>query len=290
MPFMFVDFDFFETYGIDVATGRGFSEDFADRMSPEDGKAGLQRAGFVLNALAARELGWTPDEAIGKWLEASLFDHRGDVVGVVADVLFESIHSATKPLLYAVPPDEMFGFPALRSASIKITGQNLEGTLAYIDETWAELVPDQPVSRRFLDADFEAMYSAERRQAWLLSFFSIFAVCIACLGLFGLAMFTSERRVKEIGIRKIAGGNVWDIVGLLTAEFSRLVLLSNLIAWPVAYLLMRAWLAGFAYRIDLGPLLFFGSAAIAFAVAWVTVGAVAARAAQIRPALALKSE
>jgi putative ABC transport system permease protein len=134
------------------------------------------------------------------------------------------------------------------------------------------------------------MYAAERRQARLLSFFSIFAVCIACLGLFGLAMFTSERRVKEIGIRKIAGGSVWDIVGLLTAEFSRLVLLSNLIAWPVAYLLMRAWLAGFAYRIDLGPLLFLGGAAIAFAVAWLTVGAVAARAAQIRPALALKSE
>ena len=116
------------------------------------------------------------------------------------------------------------------------------------------------------------------------------AILIACLGLFGLATFNAQRRIKEIGVRKVMGGSVWSIVWLLTSNFSRLVLVANVIAWPVAYLAMERWLQNFAYRIDLTPLVFIGSGLIALCIAWVTVGGTAAKAASQKPVLALRYE
>jgi putative ABC transport system permease protein len=120
--------------------------------------------------------------------------------------------------------------------------------------------------------------------------FALLAVFVACLGLFGLASFTTARRTKEIGIRKAIGGSVWDVVRLLTADFSKLVLLANLVAWPIAYFSMQRWLAGFVYRIDLSPLIFLASALVAFGVAWLTVASISLRAASAKPMLALRSE
>ena len=145
-------------------------------------------------------------------------------------------------------------------------------------------------NRYFRDNDFRSMYRAEEKQGALFSWFSFLAILIACLGLYGLASFNAERRTKEIGIRKVMGGSVWSIVVLLTNDFSRLVLLSNLIAWPVAYVAMNRWLENFAYRIDLTPLLFIGSGLIALCIAWVTVGGTAAKAASAKPVLALRYE
>ena len=146
------------------------------------------------------------------------------------------------------------------------------------------------MSRHFLDQDFEALYSGEARQAEMFTFFSALAIGIACLGLFGLASFTTERRTKEIGIRKAIGGSVADIALLFSGEFGRLVLFANLFAWPVAYFFMVRWLADFAYRIDLSPWTFVASAAVAFVIACVTVGTVAARAAMAKPVRALRYE
>jgi putative ABC transport system permease protein len=146
------------------------------------------------------------------------------------------------------------------------------------------------VQRRFLDDDFEALYRGERRQAQLLTTFSLLAVAIACLGLYGLASFSTIRRTKEIGIRKTLGASVGNIVGLLTAEFGLLVVIANIVAWPIAYFAMQRWLSEFAYRIELGPFVFVASGLLALAVAALTVAAVASRAARAKPLTALRYE
>jgi putative ABC transport system permease protein len=296
MPHMYVDLDFFETYGIELLAGRTFSEDFATDRSAEPDEDNPQTAGaFVLNALAARELGWRPEEAVGRWFEVSRgprFERgiRGPIVGVVADIHFESLRNAIKPFVYMVPQGDVGGFPAFRQASLRLTENDLGRTLDYIDSVWAEYLPDVPVQRRFLESDFEALYLREERQSVLLSAFSALAIFVACLGLLGLTSYTTEHRRKEIGVRKVLGGTVWSIVRLFTGEFSRLVIAANVIAWPVAYFLMQSWLENFAYRIDMNLITFAGGALAALLVALLTVGTIAARAAGAKPGTLLRYE
>jgi putative ABC transport system permease protein len=293
LAMLFIDYGFFETYGIATLAGRIFSEDFdADRLAdvPQEG-AGVQ-PGFILNALAARQYGWTPDAAIGKWLEMYNGDvpTRGTVVGVVDDIHFESVHFPIQPLLFVLSPARIPGRAALTEASIRITGRDIQNALEHIDNTWSAFVPNQPITRRFLDVDFEALYQSEERQGRMFTWFSLLAVFIACLGLFGLASYTTERRRKEIGVRIVMGGTVWDVVKLFTAAFSKLVLLANVVAWPLAYFAMQRWLTGFAYRIDMNIFVFAASALVALAIACVTVGTVAARAASAKPINTLRYE
>jgi putative ABC transport system permease protein len=288
-----VDYDFFATYDMNILAGRGFSADFAgDRIPGPASDAANARPGVVLNASAAREYGWTPEEAVGKWIDLGMGPNllRGAIVGVVADVYFEPLRIPIRPMLYVLSSEVFLNRAAMPFVSIRITGRNLESTLEHIDEAWARLVPDQPMTRRFLDADFQALYDAEQREGLMLTFFSMLAIFVACLGLLGLASFTTEQRTKEIGVRKVMGATVLDIVRLFTGEFSRLVLLANLIAWPAAYFLMERWLANFAYRIDMSVLVFAGSALFAFVVALLTVGLVSARAASVNPAYSLRYE
>ncbi len=289
MALLIVDFGFFETYGIDLLSGRTFSEDFGtDRLKPAsaDEPAALS---VVLSELGVRRLGLTPEEAVGRSLDA--FGATATVVGVVEDVHFESVRNAIKPVVYAIPPRPEPGQPAtLREASVRVAGRNLADTLAHIDAKWHELVPDQPISRRFLDQDFEALYRNEARQARILLYFSLLAIFIACLGLFGLASFTTQQRSKEIGIRKVMGGSVLDIIWLFTAEFAKLVLIASLVAWPVAYFLMRRWLESFAYRIEMSPVVFAASALLVLVIAVLTVGATAARAGSTRPVHSLRHD
>jgi putative ABC transport system permease protein len=284
---LLVDFGFFETYEIDIVAGRSFSEASGDReIGQQPGQPPPPPAPFVLNRLAAERLGWTPDEAVGGILNVS--GRSGVVIGVVENVYLESVRDPLTPTLYLVPPLERS--LQIREASIRVTGADLERTLAGIDAVWRELGPDVPVMRRFLDDDFDALYRGERRQAQLLTTFSLLAVAIACLGLYGLASFSTTRRKKEIGIRKTLGASVGNIVRLLTAEFGVLVVVANLIAWPIAYVLMQRWLAGFAYRIELGPFVFVASGLLALAIATLTVAAVATRAARAKPVTALRYE
>jgi putative ABC transport system permease protein len=218
-------------------------------------------------------------------------ESRGAIIGVVRDVYFESIRSAIEATVYLLPPEGVQQtFQRLNVASLRVTGRDLPQTLAHIDATWTKLQPDRPIGRRFLDDDFDALYRSEERQAQMFTFFSALAIGIAGMGLFGLASFTTERRTKEIGIRKTIGGSVMDIVLLLSGEFGKLVLVANLIAWPVAYFLMQRWLSSFAYRIDLSVWVFVASALCAFVIACATVGSVAARAATTKPINALRYE
>ena len=292
MPFMFVDFAFFETYGIDVLAGRAFSEHAGTDRMRSPSAVGAAAGAFVLNERAAREFGWTPEVAVGKWLELTggVPSQRGPVIGVVEDVYLESVRTAIKPMIYLVPPEGDAGLFGFQQASLKLTGADLAETLAFIEAKWAEVVPGQPMQRRFLEEDFDALYRGEERQFVLLTVFSLLAISIACLGLFGLASYATERRTKEIGVRKAVGGSVLDIVRLLTAEFSKPVLLANLAAWPIAYFAMQRWLSSFAYRIDMSPWVYAGSALMALVVAWLAVGVVATRAARAKPIRALRYE
>jgi putative ABC transport system permease protein len=291
-----VDEDFFKTYEIPVLAGRAFSKDFpTDQLIQPTDERPQGGGAFILSEMAARELGWTPEEAIGKWFEMSYgdqFSHtaRGTIVGVVKDAHFESLHSPIKAVVYWRPQPGQTNLANLPRASIRISGQDIPGALKLIDEKWRQFEPGQPLNRRFLDDDLNALYASEQRQAHMFVYFSALAIFVACLGLFGLASFTTEQRTKEIGMRKVLGASVWDIVRLFTTEFTKLVLVANVIAWPVAYILMQRWLANFAYRIDLGPVVFIASGFIALLIAWLTIAAVAARAADSRPILALRYE
>jgi putative ABC transport system permease protein len=295
IQWMVVDFEFFETYAIDVLAGRSFSPDFAGDafpLSPDD--LGRGSPGLVLNRAAARLLGWSPEQAVGEVAEVGLqenLDIASSVVGVVSDTHFESVRVPVRAMVYVLAPtlriNDNF---RLRHASVRLSGRDLAATLSHIDATWRNLMPDQPITRRFLNDDFEALYQRERRQEVLLACFSGLAILIACVGLFGLAAFSAECRTKEIGVRKAMGGSAVSIVILLTNDFGKLVLAANLLAWPAAYFLMRNWLDNFAYRIDLGPLMFLGAAAVALGVAWLTVAGIATRAARANPVHALRYE
>jgi putative ABC transport system permease protein len=298
MPGKGVDFGFFETYGIELLAGRTFSEERGTDRFVVPTRATPHTAGaYVLNELAARELGWTPEQAIGKWFELDLsadfsFAVRGPVVGVVSDTYIASVREPQRPIVYFISPEVTTydSAPFFFDASLRLTGNDLPATLEFIDAAWREIMPDQPLTREFLDARFDALSRNEERQAGVFAAFSVLAIFVASLGLIGLASFTTQQRTKEIGIRKALGGSVVDVLALLTGQFSKLVLMANLIAWPAAYFLMDDWLSTFAYRIDMSPLVFLGSSMFALAIAWITVAAIAARAAGAKPIHALRYE
>jgi putative ABC transport system permease protein len=294
-----VGYDFFATYEVDLLAGRSFSEERGtDAYMLPTNTMPRTTASFVLNELAARELGWSPEEALGKWFEidfSSDFSRsvRGPVIGVVANTYNDSLREALRPTAYYVLPDTFVWYsntPRFTSASLRLTGRRLAETLDFIDATWNRFMPDQPVRRTFLSDSFSALYAAEQRQMHMFAAFAALAVFVACLGLVGLASFTAEQRTKEISVRKALGGTVGDIVRLLTSEFAKLVLLANLLAWPIAYFLMQRWLAGFAYRIELGAIVFVTSGLAALAIALLTVGGIAIRAALAKPITALRYE
>lgn len=293
LPFVGVDAGFFETYDVEVLAGRSFSsESSGDRMVIPDENTPHTSGSFVLSELAIRQFGWTPEEAIGKWFEMSLgnrfgFSVKGPIVGVVANVNYKSIRSALEPIFYYIPPE---GYPRLIQASIEISGIDVPVTLEHIKKVCDAFMPGQPLSLRFVEQSFEALYQEEAKQTQMFSSFTVLASAIACLGLLGLASYATERRMREIALRKVMGGSVMGIVMLFTGNFSKLVLISNVLAWPIAYLAMERWLQNFAYRIDLTPLIFIGSGAIALCIAWMTVGGIAAKAANAKPVLALKYE
>jgi putative ABC transport system permease protein len=298
MAYLNVDYGFFDTFDIEVIEGRAFSQEHStDLWTPTSEENPQTTAAFMLNELAARQLGWTPEQAIGKWFEVAQDEDyvqavRGPIIGVVGDVYYSSIREPVKPLYYRVmkSQDEGAQFPNYRQMAIKFNTSDVSGLLSFVETTWKKYVPDVPFNQSFLDDNFAALYQSEDKQAQLFTVFSLLAILIACLGLYGLAAFTTEQRTKEIGIRKVMGGSVKDIVLLLTQDFSKLVLFSNLVAWPAAWFLMNRWLENFAYRIDLSPVTFITAAVVALVIAWLTVGGLATKAAWSKPALALRYE
>jgi putative ABC transport system permease protein len=270
---LMVDTDFLETFKLKLIEGRNFSRQF-----PSD----TERA-FILNRSAVREFGWTPEQAIGKEFSVG-GNPKGTVIGVVEDFHFESLQRKMRPVALLIDPQEFSHF------SVRLNPQNVPNTLRFIKNKWQELVPGQMFEYSFLDEDFDRLYKTEMRLGKIFIIAAALAIIIACMGLFGLAAFTVEQRSKEIGIRKVLGASVPEIVFLLSKEFTRWVLLANIVAWPIAWCAMQKWLQNFAYRITILPWPFFLAGLLAFLIALLTVSYKAIRAASANPVEALRYE
>ena len=268
MQAMSIDGDFLETFGIELVAGRNLD---SSREADKDA--------FLLNETAVRQLGW--DDPIGKrfdWLGRK----SGHVVGVVRDFHTQSLHSPIEPLV--------MHHWTHRTVTIRISGEDIPGTLAHLEKSWKHFLPDIPVNHWFLEGNLARYYRSEKRLNEICSLFSLLAVFIACLGLFGLASYTAEQRTKEIGIRKAVGASASSIVSLLSRDFIRLIVIANMVAGPIAYYLMSSWLGNFPYRIDLSsaPFLLCGGATLLVAVLTVTYQSV--KAASASPVESLRYE
>ncbi|GAB5520455.1 MAG: ABC transporter permease [Rhodothermales bacterium] len=267
------DLHFVDTYGLDVVAGRGISADF-----PNDTTQSV-----VLNEAAVRSLGWTiAEQAIGQHLTA--WNETREIVGVVADYNYASLHGDIEPLIL-IPTDHGGTYFSLRLRS-----EDVQAAMASLEVQWAQLVPHRPFEAFFLDTFFNRQYQAEERFASLFRTFAGLAILIACLGLFGLAAFTAEQRTKEIGVRKVLGASVGQILGLLSKEFAVLVGIAFVVATPIVYYAMSEWLTTFAYRTTPDPLLFVGAGLLALIVAGLTISFQAAKAALRNPVDALRFE
>lgn len=288
LNYISVDYDFFETYGTSPIVGRTFSRDFGmDEIGFPEAEDQSVQATVILNESAARRIGFDkPEDALGQVL---LTDLRGrdaqlSIIGIVPDLQFRSVRYGTQPIAYYNNPD-------FRTVlTLQIEGGDMAAAIADVEAIWKRHVPFVPFSYRVLEDMINSQYAAEDAQMAMFGAFAALAMLIACLGLFGLAAFSVERRTKEIGIRKVLGARVVDIVGLLTFQFSKPVLIANLIAWPVAYYFMAEWLRGFENRIDLGPGYFVLAGFAALLIAWITVAGHAVRVARSNPIKALRYE
>ena len=266
-----VSSNFLDFYNIPIVQGRGFSQEFADK----DGQA------YILNEAAVKTIGW--ENPIGRSIEFGE-DEKGIVVGVIKDFHFAPLHLNIGPLALT-PNSEPSPW-----ISIKITQKNIPRTLALIESTWKTHSPDGVYSYSFLDDRLDRMYRTEHRLGKTFSIYTFIALFIACLGLFGLASFTTEQRTKEIGIRKVLGASEWDITLLTTKKFIVLVLMANIAAGPVAGYAMKQWLNNFAYRIHIGFGGFALAAAASLLITLMTVGYQSLKAALSNPVNSLRSE
>ncbi|MEO3408470.1 ABC transporter permease [Mucilaginibacter sp. CAU 1740] len=269
------DYGFIPTYGIKLAAGRNFSRDFATDSN-----------NFVINTTTVKVLGWkTPESAIGR--DMSYGSRKGKVIGVVNDFHFESLHQNIVPLLMEMPPFDNNNYGKV---SIKISGSNTNAALATIEQTWKKYQPETPFRYTFLDERFQRLYNAEQQQSHLFTIFSCLAIFIACLGLFGLSAFTISQRVKEIGVRKVLGASIPQIVTELSKDFLKLVIVAAIIALPIAWYAMSKWLLDFAFRVSIQWWVFVMAGVIALIIAFATISFQSIKAALANPVKSLRSE
>jgi putative ABC transport system permease protein len=293
-----VDEGFFEAMGLRLVAGRWFERERPmDDMSlpypptPESQRALAARgANVVVNELAAQRLGFRdPGQAIGKTLRAGLVENEFGlvpvtIVGVVRDARFRSMRESVDPIMFqnsrTGPHSQMI---------VRFRGDPV-AVRAGVERVWKQIANDVPFNADFSDDIILKLYSAEDARAKTFAAFAILAVIVACLGLFGLAAFTAERRTKEIGIRKVLGARTRDIVRLLAWQFSKPVIIANLIAWPVAWWMMKRWLDGFDAKIDMGIMPFILAGTVALVIAIGTIAGHAIKVARANPILALRYE
>jgi len=269
-----IDVDFLPAYEMKMAAGRAYSRDF-----PAD----LEQS-MVINEAAAKQWGYAdPKEIIGKNFEQ--WGRKGTVIGVVKDFNYQSLHKKVEPLALRMAPSEM-----LSRLSVRIKTAQLRKTISELERTWNALEPQRPFKYSFLDQAFNEQYQKDVRFGEIFAAFGALTIFIACLGLFGLATFSTEKRLKEIGIRKVLGASITSIVGLLSGDFIRLVLIAILIATPLGWWGMHRWLNGFAYRVDIHWWTFGMAGLAAVLIALLTVGFLALRAARMNPVTSLKAE
>jgi len=280
-----VGHDYIPTFGIELAEGRNFNIDF-----PADS------TNYILNETAIQRM--QIDDPIGK--EFRLWGMKGVIIGVMKDYNFKSLHKAINPIcLYMNNPfvDKMFGY-----IFIKLEGSNVRKTINNIERTWNKLYPAFPLDYTFLEDpafpldytfledEYANLYLSESRMRSLFALFAALSVFLSCLGLYGLSSFMAERRTREIGIRKALGARSWQIVTLFSWDALKWILISNLIAWPIAWLYMNHWLKDFAYKASISPWIFVLSGFIVLLISVITVSFQAQKAARINPATTIKQE
>jgi putative ABC transport system permease protein len=265
-------FDYIETFGMDLVQGRSFNSG-----------SSADTTNFVINEEAAKYM--EMEDPIGQRLK--FWQSEGTIIGVVKDYHHVSMHREIMPHIFSINPRN---YRSLRFVFIKISAQNIPDTLKYIRGTTTTFAPDYPYEYSFLDQGVEELYQTEKKLGKIFSSFAFLAIFISCLGIFGLASFTAERRTKEIGIRKVLGASVSHIVMLLSKEFSRWILLANLIAWPIGWYAMHKWLQNCAYRSSLNPLLFLLAGMLSLVIAAIPVSYQAIKAAVADPISSLRYE
>jgi len=268
------DVDFLKTYRIGILSGRDFSDDFGDGKSSD---------AVIVNQETANGLGL--ETPVGTNFSMIKPVQAKRIVGLVKYFHLESLHEPIQPVIISMGTNE-----PLRFLSVRITPDNVTETLDALKKKWAGIFPGFPFQYSFFDEDYDSLYKAEERLGRIFIYFTVLALVIACLGLLGLAAFVSQRRAKEIGIRKVLGANVAQIVLLLLKEFVILVGVANIIAWPFAYVLMRGWLQNFAYRISISPVIFIIVGFLALTLAVLTVGFQSLKSATTDPVKAIRYE
>lgn len=272
------DDSYIQTLGIKLLRGRGFSKEFTN-----------DTLALVLNEAAVNELGYTIQNAVGRKVYFTFQNEKIEmnIIGVVADYHFQSLHQKIKPLALSILP--IFSVPT-SYLIVDVKTSNYAGLISAFQKLWNKINANSPFGYSFLDQDFQKNYEKEERTSQLIQYFTFIAVVIACLGLFGLTTFTAEQRTKEIGVRKVLGASASQIVKLLSKDFLKLVMVAILLSWPVAYYFMNQWLEGFAYRIRIEWWVFVSSGVAAILIALLTISFHTIKAAIANPVKSLRSE
>ncbi|HEX8350998.1 MAG TPA: FtsX-like permease family protein, partial [Hymenobacter sp.] len=262
-----VDPQYIPTLGIQLIAGRNFSKRYS-----------TDSTAVILNETAAKTFGWDKND-LGHTLSNS--DNQGHkvtyhIIGVIKDFHFKSLHEPISPLIMTLSNTS-------GAVIVKAKASDLASLVASLKEQWIQFSPEEPFTYSFLDERFMQTYEVEKRLSRILYIFAALTIFVACLGLFGLATFMAEQRTKEIGIRKVLGASVGNIVSLLSKDFLKLVLVANLVAWPLAWWTMHRWLQDFAYRISLNWWVFALAGIVALFIALVTVSVQAVRTATTNP-------
>lgn len=269
-----VDYDFLDTYGLQVIAGRGFSEDFATDSTEA----------FLINEAAVAYFGWsTPEEALGK--QFAHLSKEGRIIGVMQDFHFRSLHRRVEPLALQVRRNGLSRF------SLRLTPHaDLLETVDELADTWSALAPHLPFEPAFLDQNLDQLYRTEQRVGQVFRVFAVLAILIACLGLFGLASFLGEQQRRNVGIRKVFGASVPQLMLLFSGRFTRLVLIAFALATPIAYFAMEAWLHAFPYRIAIGVWPFLIAGLLTLLITWLTIAYRSIQTALTNPVEALRHE
>jgi putative ABC transport system permease protein len=286
--FIGVSYDYLGTVGIPIGEGRGFSPAYPADTIIKSLVPSKERflGSVVLNARAIRDLG-VSEPAIGKyvtWGEENDTVYYVRIVGVTKDFHFASFRSEIKPFAFFINNDWQDNF------TLKLSGAGIDKTVAAVGAVWGRYAAGRPFRYSFLDETFNKLYQSDQRFNTVIGYLTVLAILIGCMGLFGLTAFMIERRAKEIGIRKVVGASVPGIVFLLSKDFVRLVLLSILIATPLAWYAMDSWLGNFAYRVGIDWWIFAIAGAIAVGIALATVSLQTVKAALTNPVRALRRE
>ena len=270
-----VDDHFIPALKMQVMQGRNFSGEFSDSAS------------VMLNETAAKMIGWK--EPVGKWLAYPGNDQRFKVIGVVKDFNVSSLRETIEPFALFHLSSKTYG-PNNPYISVRFQTADMDRFLGELEDKWKNFAPATPFDYNFLDTAFDALYRSEKRMGAVFGIFTFLSIFVACLGLFGLSVYTAERRTKEIGVRKVLGASVQNVVLLLSKDFLRLVMVSAVVAFPIAWLAMHKWLEDFAYRVSIGWVVFIVAAGAALFIALVTISFQAIKAAVANPVKSLRTE